>query len=83
MFSKTHGCLGSENPQCVYIFCSGHALSSKTHFKFVFECCTCAVDYCHEIVRTGIVEYALGKVSIRYLKTSFMFRSYRFHQNEP
>lgn len=33
-------------------------------------------DRCHEAVRTEVTEQALGKVSIHYLKTTFIFRAH-------
>lgn len=32
-------------------------------------------DHCHEAVRTEVTEQSLGKVSIHYLKTTFIFRA--------
>lgn len=35
-------------------------------------------DHCHEAIGTEVIEHALGKVSIHYLKTSFIFRMQLF-----
>lgn len=82
MLANTQSCIGSEHHECIYIFFLGHALYAKKHFKFAFKSCTHAADYYQEAVGIEVAEHALGKVSIHYLKTSFLEPA-AFYQSKP